>query len=58
MLKKIGSQARYELEHMLEMQVNLQVWVKVRKEWRDSEILLKNYGYQKGKDGEVNLDKK
>ena len=47
MLKKIGSQARYELEQMLEMQVNLQIWVKVRKEWRDSELLLKNYGYLK-----------
>ncbi len=47
MLKKIGSQARYELEQMLEMQVNLQLWVKVRKEWRDSELLLKNYGYLK-----------
>lgn len=45
MLKKIGSTARYELEKMLEQKVNLKVWVKVRKEWRDSELLLKNYGY-------------
>lgn len=45
MLKKIGSTARYELEQMLEQQVNLNLWVKVRKEWRDSELLLKNYGY-------------
>ena len=45
MLKKIGSNARYEIEQMLEMQVNLQLWVKVRKEWRDSDLLLKNYGY-------------
>lgn len=47
MLKKIGSTARYELEKMLDMQVNLQIWVKVRKEWRDNELLLKNYGYNK-----------
>lgn len=45
MLKKIGSTARYELEGMLERKVNLKLWVKVRKEWRDSELLLKNYGY-------------
>ena len=45
MLKKIGSQARPEIEDMLEMQVNLKIWVKVRKDWRDSDILLKNYGY-------------
>lgn len=47
MLKKIGSTARFELEHMLEQQVNLKLWVKVRKEWRDSDLLLKNYGYDK-----------
>ena len=45
MLKKIGSNARYEIEHMLEQKVNLKLWVKVRKEWRDSELYLKNYGY-------------
>ncbi|MCD8082566.1 MAG: KH domain-containing protein, partial [Clostridiales bacterium] len=48
MLKKIGSQARREIETMMETRVNLQLWVKVRKEWRDSEILLKNYGYDAG----------
>ena len=45
MLKKIGSQARPEIEDMLEMTVNLQLWVKVKKDWRDSDILLKNFGY-------------
>ncbi|MCI8864127.1 MAG: GTPase Era [Lachnospiraceae bacterium] len=45
MLKKIGSAARREIEAMAEAQVNLQLWVKVRKEWRDSERLMKNYGY-------------
>ncbi len=47
MLKKIGQTARYELEHMLETQVNLQIWVKVRKEWQDNELFLKNFGYKK-----------
>jgi GTP-binding protein Era len=45
MLKKIGSTARYEIEHMLDMKVNLQLWVKVRKDWRDSDLYMKNYGY-------------
>lgn len=47
MLKKIGSAARFELEKMMEQQVNLKLWVKVKKEWRDSDILLKNFGYDK-----------
>lgn len=46
MLKKIGTNARYEIEQQLEMKVNLQLWVKVRKDWRDSELLMKNYGYK------------
>ena len=45
MLKRIGTSARKEIEDLLEMQVNLQLWVKVRKEWRDSELMMKNYGY-------------
>lgn len=45
MLKRIGSQARRDVENMLEAKVNLQLWVKVRKEWRDSDIFLKNFGY-------------
>ena len=47
MLKKIGSNARYEIERMLEQKVNLQLWVKVRKDWRDSDIQMKNFGYNK-----------
>ena len=47
MLKRIGTNARREIENMLEMQVNLQLWVKVRREWRDSELYMKNYGYDK-----------
>ena len=47
MLRKIGSQARRDIEQMLEMQVNLQLWVKVRKDWRDSDFMIKNFGYDK-----------
>lgn len=47
MLKKIGAAARYEIEDMLEMKVNLQLWVKVKKDWRDSDFLIKNFGYDK-----------
>ena len=45
MLKQIGSKARPDIEDLLEMQVNLQLWVKVKKDWRDSDFLLKNFGY-------------
>lgn len=47
MLKKIGSNARYGIEDLLEQKVNLQLWVKVKKDWRDSDFLLKNFGYHK-----------
>lgn len=46
MLKKIGSQARADIEELLESKVNLQLWVKVKKDWRDSDFLLKNFGYR------------
>lgn len=45
MLKKIGSQARPDIEDLVESQVNLKLWVKVKKDWRDSDFLLKNFGY-------------
>ncbi len=47
MLKKIGSSARRDIEKMTESRVNLKLWVKVRKEWRDNDLYLKNYGYHK-----------
>lgn len=47
MLKKIGSAARYEIEEMTESKVGLKLWVKVNKEWRNSESKIKNYGYDK-----------
>ncbi len=46
MLKKIGSTARFEIERMLDMQINLKLWVKVKKDWRDSDFLVKNFGYR------------
>lgn len=46
MLKKIGTNARYEIERLLDCKVNLKLWVKVKKDWRDSDILLKNFGYR------------
>ena len=46
MLKKIGTQARRSIEEMVEAQVNLKLWVKVRKEWRDSDMYLKSFGYR------------
>lgn len=45
MLKKIGSAARRDIEDLLESKVNLQLWVKVKKDWRDSDFLIKNFGY-------------
>lgn len=45
MLKKIGSAARYEIEQQVECKVNLKLWVKVKKEWRDSDFYLKNFGF-------------
>lgn len=47
MLKKIGSNARYEIERLLEGRVNLKLWVKVKKDWRDSDSLIRNLGYRK-----------
>lgn len=45
MLKKIGSLARPEIEDLLEQHVHLKLWVKVKKDWRDSDFLIKNFGY-------------
>ncbi len=46
MLKNIGSDARYEMERLLGMRVDLNLWVKVKKDWRDSDVQLANFGYQ------------
>jgi len=45
MLKKIGSAARYEIEDLIEGKANLKLFVKVRKDWRDSDTMLRNFGY-------------
>ncbi|PKM95470.1 MAG: GTPase Era [Firmicutes bacterium HGW-Firmicutes-1] len=45
MLKKIGSMARRDMESLLGTKVNLKIWVKIKKDWRDSDFLLRNFGY-------------
>lgn len=47
MLKKIGSEARRDIEGLLDCHVNLKMWVKVKKDWRDSDFLIKNFGYDR-----------
>ena len=47
MLKRIGTDSRYELEKMLEAKVNLKLFVKVKKDWRDSDFLIRNFGYDR-----------
>ncbi len=47
MLKKIGSEARRDIEAMLGARVDLRLWVKVKKDWRDSDYLVRNFGYDK-----------
>ena len=44
-LKEIGSLARPDIEQMLDAKVFLKLWVKVKKDWRDSDFLMKNFGY-------------
>ncbi len=45
MLKKIGSLARADIEKMLDKQVYLELWVKIKTDWRNSDFLIKNFGY-------------
>ncbi len=46
MLKRIGTQARIDIEKLLDTKVNLKLWVKIKKDWRDSDYLLKNFGFE------------
>lgn len=46
MLKKIGALAREDMEKFLDAKVFLQTWVKVKDNWRDSESLLRNFGFR------------
>ncbi len=45
-LKRIGTEARHELEHLLQGKVYLQIWVKVRSGWADDETHLRSFGYE------------
>jgi GTP-binding protein Era len=45
MLKRIGTQSRIDIEKMTDCKVNLQIWVKVRKNWRDDMAQMKSLGY-------------
>lgn len=49
MIKSIGTKARYDIERLLGSKIYLTLWVKIKKNWRDSDFLIKNYGYN-GKD--------
>ncbi len=46
MLKKIGSQARSDIEEFLSAKVNMQCWVKVKEDWRDSNYILNDFGFK------------
>ena len=45
-LKRIGSDARREMEHLWDCKVFLELWVKVRSGWADDEAHLRSYGYE------------
>jgi GTP-binding protein Era len=47
MLKKIGTRARQDIENLLGCKVNLQLWVKIRPDWRDKDFDLRDLGYRK-----------
>lgn len=46
MLKKIGTLARGDIEKMLDKKVYLELWVKIKTDWRNSDFLIKNFGYK------------
>ena len=46
MLKKIGIEARREIEHLIDLKVNLKLWVKVKKKWRKNKKFLDEMGYK------------
>lgn len=47
MIKNIGIRSRQDIQRLLGSRVHLELWVKVKDRWRDSEFLLKNYGYDR-----------
>jgi len=48
-LKEIGTKARHDIARLLGCEVNLQLWVKVKENWRDSELYIKNFGLRQEK---------
>ena len=46
MLRKIGSEARADMEAFVGAKVFLQTWIKVKENWRDSDVMLRNFGYR------------
>lgn len=46
MLKKIGTRARKDIENLLQQKVYLDLWIKIEKDWRDNEALLRRMGYK------------
>lgn len=46
MLKKIGQRARADIEEMLDKKVHLELWVRVKNDWRNSDRMIKNFGYE------------
>ena len=49
LLKKIGIEARREIEHLIDLKVNLKLWVKVKKKWRKNSKFLDEMGYSSKK---------
>ena len=47
MLKKIGTSARQEIEQLVDKKVNLQIFVKIRENWQDNTLSLRDFGYDK-----------
>ncbi len=50
MLKRIGSYSRTDIEKLLDKKVFLELWVKVKEDWRNSNFLLKEFGYQESEE--------
>ena len=46
MLKKISTMARVDCEKFMGTKIYLQTWVKVKENWRDSDVLVRNFGYR------------
>lgn len=46
MIQTIGTQARHDIERLLDIRVNLKLWVKISKDWRDSLERIREFGYK------------